>query len=79
MPRPDDCKNPAFVLNGKLGAARRYRPDEDHTELEREVKLANLADYVKRVVDEAPPLTGAQRAELARILRGSKPPASRSA
>ena len=31
---------------------------------------AVLADYIKRVVDEAPPLTPAQRDRLAVLLRG---------
>lgn len=37
----------------------------------RELKAARLADYITRVVDEAPPLTGEQRNRLALLLRGT--------
>ena len=37
----------------------------------RELKAARLADYITRVVDEAPPLTGEQRDRLALLLRGT--------
>lgn len=51
-------------------------PESDHSDLRRQVKLLNLADYVKRVVDEAPALTRAQRTDLARIIRAGKPSGS---
>ena len=37
----------------------------------RELKAARLADYITRVVDESPPLTGEQRNRLALLLRGT--------
>ena len=37
----------------------------------RELKAARLADYITRVVDEGPLLTGEQRNRLALLLRGT--------
>lgn len=58
----------AATLNGRLGAARRYHPEADHSALEREAKVANLEEYLDRVMTEPPVLTPADRAELARFI-----------
>jgi len=60
----------ARSLQGRLAAESRHRPNEDHTELRRELKAVTLAEYIERVVDAAPPLTPAQRDRLALLLRG---------
>lgn len=39
------------------------------TEARRDLRAANLADHIRRVVNEAPPLTDEQRARLAALLR----------
>ncbi len=57
-------------LNGKLGAIKRHHPNADTTELQRECAAERLADYVAKVVAEAPPLTPAQRDRIAVLLRG---------
>jgi hypothetical protein len=44
--------------------------DPDLVEARRNLRCERLADYIARVVDEAPPLTEEQRDRLARILRG---------
>lgn len=51
---------------------RRLHPDEpDQTvALRRQYAAAKLADYIKRTVDAAPPLTPAQRDRLALLLSG---------
>ncbi len=51
---------------------RRYRPADDPEVLaaRRDLRAARLADYIERVVSEAPPLTDAQRDRLALLLRG---------
>lgn len=54
----------------KIGVAKKKNPDADVTELRRQLKAERLEDYIKRAVDEAPPLTDEQRAHLAAILRG---------
>jgi hypothetical protein len=56
---------------GRVGALTRSRASDDpdliaaRTELRTEL----LADYIARVVDEAPPLTAAQRERLVLVLR----------
>lgn len=48
-----------------------YEPDDPVvTEARRDLKAARLADYISRVVDEAPPLSPEQRDRLAVLLRG---------
>lgn len=59
-------------LQARLAAEHRYRPDEDHTELRRQLKAEQLADYIRRTVDAAPPLTDDQRERLALLLRGGQ-------
>ena len=44
--------------------------DPDLVEARRNLKAARLEQYIERVVDEAPPLTQAQRDRLAGLLRG---------
>jgi hypothetical protein len=58
-------------LRGKLAAKERFYPGSDHSSLQRELKAANLAAYVERVVSEAPPLTPEQLDRVAGLLRGS--------
>lgn len=63
-------------LQAQNAAAQRWdRPDKD--EVARDYTAARLADYIKRVVDEAPPLTAEQRDKLSALLR-SVPPTSGS-
>lgn len=57
-------------LQARLAAEHRHRPNEDHTDLRRQLKAEQLADYIKRTVDAAPPLTPEQRDRLALLLRG---------
>lgn len=53
-------------------ALRRYRPDDDPQVIEarRALKAARAEDYVRQLVDSAPPLTDEQRSRLASILQG---------
>lgn len=55
-------------ISGKLGAVRRWSPDADTTEIERNLKAASADDYIRRLVDSAPPLSDMQRARLAALL-----------
>ena len=56
----------------RLGANARHHPDRpDLTEADRRVFKANAAErYVRKLVDEFPPLTAEQRARLAVLLLG---------
>lgn len=52
--------------HGRLGMARRYGADD--TEARRDVVAAKIADAIDKALADAPPLTDAQRAHLARML-----------
>jgi hypothetical protein len=57
------------ILQSKHAAAQRWhRPDAD--DIARDLAAARLAEYIKRTVDAAPPLTPEQRDRLALLLRG---------
>ncbi len=53
-----------------IAAKRRHHPDVDLTEDRRALRAARAEDYIKKLVDEAPPLTESQRDRLALLLRG---------
>jgi hypothetical protein len=52
----------------RVAHAKRYHPDADHTDLERDLAAANLEAYIRRVVDQAPPLTSGQIERLRALL-----------
>lgn len=56
---------------GKLAALSRSRTPDDPELLEarRDLRAERLADYVARIVAEAPPLTNEQRERIAGLLR----------
>ncbi|MGE9806927.1 hypothetical protein [Janibacter sp. G1551] len=61
--------NSTRSLQGRAAAAKRWKsPNSDA--LARDLAAARIADYIKRVVDAAPPLTPEQRDRLAVLLRG---------
>ena len=52
------------------GLSRDRAPDDPElVEARRNLKTERLADYIERVVDAAPPLTGGQRERLVTLLR----------
>ena len=56
----------------RIAALTRHHPDDQKTiDLARDFKAERLAEYIERVVDAAPPLTQAQRDNLAILLRGA--------
>jgi hypothetical protein len=54
----------------EIAHALRQNPDADVTYLRQQLKAERLEDYIRRVVDHAPPLTAEQRDRLAVLLRG---------
>lgn len=54
----------------RIAVAARQGTPEQQAEARRDHAAAKLRDYITRVVDAAPPLTEAQRADLAALLRG---------
>jgi hypothetical protein len=55
-------------LRSKVAGLSRRQP-ERAAEARRELKHAKAEEYIKRLIEEAPPLTAAQRDHLARLLR----------
>jgi len=59
----------------RVAALTRHHPnDKTTTDLARDFRAERLAEYIKRAVDKAPPLTQAQRDRLAVLLQGAVPP-----
>jgi hypothetical protein len=56
-------------LRARKGVAVRLGHTEEAERLDTEIRTARLEEQIKRVVDEAPPLTDEQRARLAQLLR----------
>jgi hypothetical protein len=58
-------------LRAQVGAHQRHhgRTDQRTVDAVRELREAKLAEHIKKVVDQAPPLTGEQRTRLAALLR----------
>lgn len=65
--------DPVMSVRGKLARAYDKRVPADEAKrqaLRSELAAAKIEKYIKRVVDEAPPLTAEQRERLASILVG---------
>lgn len=56
------------LASSKAANTRWGRPTES---VARELAEAQLEDYIRKVVDQAPPLTDEQRARLSLLLRGT--------
>jgi len=67
MPSP----SPVRVARGRLAAMVRHHPDDGAAvaEARRTLRVARLEQHIRRSVDAAPPLTVAQRDQLALLLR----------
>ena len=64
--------NQQLKVRARIAALTRHHPDDQQTiDLARDFKAERLAEYIERVVDAAPPLTQAQRDNLAILLRGA--------
>ena len=59
-------------IQGQLAAATRHRPTADHSNLKRDLKAAQLEEYIAATVASWPPLSDAQRDRLATLLRGGE-------
>jgi hypothetical protein len=65
MPARDQATR---VISARLAAVERHHPDADTSELRRQLRAARAEDYIRRLIDSAPPLTDEQRARLATLL-----------
>jgi hypothetical protein len=61
-----------YAARGRHNALKRYRDADDPVvaNAERDLRAAKLEDYIRKVVDQAPPLTPEQADRLAALLRG---------
>lgn len=57
----------------QIAHAKKADPAADVTELRRQLRAERLEEHIRKVVDEAPPLTAEQRERLAAILRSPGP------
>jgi hypothetical protein len=57
----------------RANALRRYRPADDPEVVaaQQELAAAHLGDVIRRIVDEAPPLSSEQKVRLALLLGGA--------
>lgn len=55
-------------LKSTLGVVIRNNPDADVTDLRRELKAATAEAFLERILNEAPALTEAQKADIAALL-----------
>jgi hypothetical protein len=60
------------TLRARLAATTRHHPDADASKLRTELRTETAAEYIRRLVDEAPPLSDDQRNRLASILRPAR-------
>ena len=60
------------AIRGHLAATVRHHPDDTAAiaELRGELRTRRVEDYIRRAVDDAPPLTAEQRLRLASLLTG---------
>lgn len=67
--------SPALSHRGRLNALKRYRDADDPDVLaaQRDLRAARCEDYIRQIVDSAPPLTDEQRTKLSGLLRGDTP------
>lgn len=66
---PSLVGTPLARSRSQLAVACRLGTPEDVDEARRDFTAAKLADYIKRTVDQAPPLTDEQRERIAALLR----------
>lgn len=56
------------TLRARKGGKLRHDPCADVTELDREIRALGAEEYIRELVNAAPPLTAEQRARLAALL-----------
>ena len=70
-----DAVSGSFLPGAGL-SRKRTQDDPELLAARRDLKEARLADYIRRTVDAAPPLTPEQRDKLALLLTGGAPGAA---
>lgn len=63
-----------YGARNRLNALQRYRRPDDPAiaDARRDLAAASLEEYIRRVVDSAPPLTPDQQSRIAALLRGGE-------
>jgi hypothetical protein len=69
-----------FHERGRVGSLSRSRPSNDPelVEARQNLATAKLADYIDRVLAQAPPLSDEQRAKLAELLKPARTAAAKA-
>lgn len=64
----------ALSKRGKVASLTRSRTpnDPELVAARRDLAAANIAEFIKKTVDKAPPLTAEQRTKLAELLRPAR-------
>lgn len=65
--------SPAMDARNRLASVTRHHPDDTEkiTAARRDLAATKIAEYVRKTVDAAPPLTDEQRERIAALLRPS--------
>ena len=71
MPEGIPVISRALKARNELGVACRHHPDQIE-DRRRDLAEAKIADYIEKILAEAPPLTDAQRTALAELLRPAR-------
>jgi len=58
-----------YQRRARLAANKRHHPDADHSPAERDLCAEKLAEHVKKVVAQAPPLSDEQIERIALLMR----------
>jgi hypothetical protein len=61
------------ATRARIAATARHHPDEDVTRLRRTMASERTIERIQQIVDQAPPLSDAQRARLAAIFASVRP------
>ena len=71
-PRPITCSPERLKARSRLARASQQAASNPEAveDARRTYNYASVADYIRTIVDAAPPLTAAQRDKLALLLRG---------
>lgn len=71
MSASDTTTSTTTSRRNRLNALQRHRPPDDPqiADARRDLRAARLEEHIRKLVDEAPPLSDEQRSRLAALLR----------
>jgi hypothetical protein len=72
VPKSRNVPPAVGAARGRLAAKKRFHPDQDHSEIERDLAVAKIADYIERELAKAGPLSEQQCSNLAELLKPAR-------